>query len=73
VHNQHHVFELCWVAVSDKQKAHGTAACCNLLLQVRAILQGLSSIAADGSRGSIGQAAAVVLRELHDCGADAVM
>jgi hypothetical protein len=44
-----------------------------LLLQVRVVLQGLSSIAADGSRSSLGQAAAVLLRELHDCGTDSVM
>jgi hypothetical protein len=47
--------------------------CILLLPQVRAVLQGLSSITADGSRGSLGQAAAVLLQQLHECGADAVM
>uniref|UniRef100_A0A383VTR4 Protein kinase domain-containing protein n=1 Tax=Tetradesmus obliquus TaxID=3088 RepID=A0A383VTR4_TETOB len=44
-----------------------------VMQRVRAVLQGLSSIAADGSRASLGQAAAVLLRELSECGADCVI
>uniref|UniRef100_A0A383WKH0 GAF domain-containing protein n=1 Tax=Tetradesmus obliquus TaxID=3088 RepID=A0A383WKH0_TETOB len=44
-----------------------------VMRRVRAVLHGLSSIAADGSRGSLGQAAAVLLRELSECGADCVI